>query len=319
MNSTHPLSLPRSPHFPLPNMNPPPPPQPPAHFTSIDEQSLRDEVLFLHHLHRRGPPTLSLTPPSLKPKPKPSPFKRKKPKTPLSSDNPWPTTTDSPSSTPSSAGWAQFKPRPNNPTRRPATAHESASIIASKAQHKALNSSTDFFNDEEEEEDDDNDGDEGHCDDEGSVEYSFFVNVFEGDRELRGYYEGNWRCGEFVCLVCGGMGLKLRKRHGNCVSLVTHCVTVRKTGRRKAHRRFGMVVCRVLGWDIGNLPNIVPPPGREGGENDKAVQGGVELPQGNSSDNQKTDENIGGSAGDMTIDEINGSGGEIYALASKQK
>ncbi|GAB2257967.1 hypothetical protein Droror1_Dr00014127 [Drosera rotundifolia] len=309
-------------------MNPPPPPHPPPpHFTAIDEQSLRDEVLFLHHLHRRGPPILSLTPSSLKPTTKPSPFKRKKPKTPLSSDKPWPTTTDSPSSTQSGSGWAQFKPRPNIPARRTATAHESVSIVASKSQHKALESSTEFFNDEEEEEEDDNDRDSD--DDEGSVEYSFFVNVFEGDRELRSYYEGNWGKGEFVCLVCGGMGLKLRKRYGNCVSLVTHCVTVRKTGRRKAHRRFGMVVCRVLGWDIGNLPHIVPPPEKEA-LSDSAVPaqdssknaednklGSEEVianNNGNSSDNQKTDENIGGSAskeaGDMTIDEISGSGGE---------
>ncbi|XP_050368014.1 uncharacterized protein LOC126786286 isoform X2 [Argentina anserina] len=39
--------------------------------------------------------------------------------------------------------------------------------------------------------------------------------------------------------------------------LVQHAVTVSKTKKKRAHRAFGQVVCRVLGWDVKKMPFIV--------------------------------------------------------------
>lgn len=86
-------------------------------------------------------------------------------------------------------------------------------------------------------------------------EHKFFARVFEEDVELRGFYEGNCESGgEFCCLVCGGIGKKVGKRFKGCVALVQHSNGIAKTKKRRAHRAFAQVVCKVLGWDIDRLP-----------------------------------------------------------------
>ncbi|KAH6837314.1 hypothetical protein C2S53_003101 [Perilla frutescens var. hirtella] len=86
---------------------------------------------------------------------------------------------------------------------------------------------------------------------------SLFCKVFE-DTKLREYYEKNFFVGEFSCLVCGAVGgKKTAKKFKGCLPLVQHCMSIEKTKRRRAHRALAQAVCKVLGWDIHNLPKIV--------------------------------------------------------------
>ncbi|GAB2278034.1 hypothetical protein Dimus_012733 [Dionaea muscipula] len=237
-------------HHPNPNPNP---------SASYDEQSLRDEVIYLHSLWRRGPPSSRPTTsqnPNLKPNS--IPFKKKKKKDPPSvSDKEWPVNPSPPAPSTSGSGWGDFNGWVA-PIRRPATADEAASIIAARVQQKGLDSCVEFFESDDEEDDEEEDGGDGYAD---CVEFGFFCKLFEGDEELRGYYEKKYENGEFVCLVCGGIKQKLRKKYGNCISLAQHCITVSKTKKKRAHRAYGQVICKVLGWDINNLPRLVPPGG----------------------------------------------------------
>lgn len=102
--------------------------------------------------------------------------------------------------------------------------------------------------------------DDEEADDEDGAEleaFKFFSEIFMNDEDLRGYYVKCNGKGEFLCLVCGGAGVKLGKRYGDCVGLVQHAISVVKTRRRGAHKGFGRVVCEVLGWDFSRLPNII--------------------------------------------------------------
>ncbi|KAJ0962887.1 hypothetical protein J5N97_028009 [Dioscorea zingiberensis] len=87
--------------------------------------------------------------------------------------------------------------------------------------------------------------------------FRFFLGLFEKNGELRTYYEGNSKKGEFCCLVCEGTGEKIGKRYPNCVGLVQHSSLISKTKRRDAHRGFANAVCRLMGWDMEMLPSIV--------------------------------------------------------------
>jgi hypothetical protein len=77
------------------------------------------------------------------------------------------------------------------------------------------------------------------------------------------YYYGlgdvfdNSKKGDFYCLVCGGIKKKMWKRFKDCVALIQHSTTVLRTKRKRAHRAFAQVVCKVIGWDINQLPTIV--------------------------------------------------------------
>nr|GEU44076.1 hypothetical protein [Tanacetum cinerariifolium] len=107
--------------------------------------------------------------------------------------------------------------------------------------------------------DDDDDDDviiEDECDDDDK-EHGFYWELFNGDEVLKEKYVKGCLGGvcEFTCLVCGGVSEKHGKRFKDCVGLVQHAVTVNKTKRRRGHRVFGKVVCRVLGWDIDRLPS----------------------------------------------------------------
>lgn len=105
---------------------------------------------------------------------------------------------------------------------------------------------------DDESEDEDDVMEEDECD-----EYRFLMRVFMQDRGIRAYYEKNYEKGEFSCLVCGGSGEKIGKRFKDCVALVQHSVSIAKTKKRRAHRAYGLVICKVLGWDINRLPTIV--------------------------------------------------------------
>lgn len=107
----------------------------------------------------------------------------------------------------------------------------------------------------------DGDEDEDYWGDDSDVEesdeFEFLLGLFVENRELRDFYERNQDSGDFYCLVCGGIGVKVGKTFRGCVGLVHHAVAISKTRRKKAHRVFGQVICRVLGWDISRLPTIV--------------------------------------------------------------
>ncbi|GKC48862.1 hypothetical protein Tco_1071607, partial [Tanacetum coccineum] len=103
---------------------------------------------------------------------------------------------------------------------------------------------------------DDDVSSEDECDGDDK-EDGFYWELFNGDEDLKEKYVKGCLGGvcEFTCLVCGGVSEKYGKRFKDCVGLVQHAVTVNKTKRRRGHRVFGKVVCRVLGWDIDRLPS----------------------------------------------------------------
>ncbi|KAL6982526.1 hypothetical protein U1Q18_042053 [Sarracenia purpurea var. burkii] len=249
------------------------------------EQRLRDEVIYLHSLWHQGPP----------PNPNPNPnlylnssrhlrpfhptqfkketrfdnpgFKKQKnrKKRPPKSDPPpvsdleWPcpNAADAPAS--SSSGWPTLKPSTTPATRLP-SAEEQARFVATQSQQTALTTAREFFAsnvDSDGDGGDDSDDEDDLMGDDGYEEYQFFLNLFTGDGELRGYYESKWEGGEFICLVCGGIGAKMGKRFKNCVALVQHSVAVAKTKKKRAHRAYAQVMCKVLGWNIDRLPSIV--------------------------------------------------------------
>ncbi|GAB4846577.1 hypothetical protein Ancab_025584 [Ancistrocladus abbreviatus] len=251
-----------------------------------DEQALRDEVIYLHSLWHQGPPSSAKSTsqnPTLKPL-STTPFKKKKKKKKkkmmmmmkkpiIVSNKEWPVNSDP--STPSTSGsaWPEFK-RVFSSATRPASAGEVASIMAMRAQRKGLDACCEFFESDDGDDDDGNDDDnvdeekEGGGDNvfEESEELAFFLKLFEGDEELRGCYEKYYQNGEFSCLVCAGIRQKLRKKYFNCHALVQHCITISKTKKRRAHRAYGQVICKVLGWDINRLPVWVPPAGDTAGQ-----------------------------------------------------
>lgn len=127
----------------------------------------------------------------------------------------------------------------------------------------------DFFSRAESDDDGGDDGDDDVNDDDleedGCEEFEFFVGLFAKDADLRTYYEKNNEGGVFCCLVCGGMRKKVGKRFKDCVGLVQHSITISKTNKKRAHRAYGRIICRILGWDVNRLPMIVlkvsdPPP-----------------------------------------------------------
>ncbi|XP_052177109.1 uncharacterized protein LOC127791345 isoform X2 [Diospyros lotus] len=238
------------------------------------EQVLRNEVMYLHSLWRQGPPrnpnssSIPLQPSN------PTHFKKtgrgsrgKKSKNRQPKNDPpaaasaieWPC--NSPTEPPPlpESGWPSLKLPPAATTRLP-SAEEQARFAAMQLQQKALKAAQEFLAscDSDGENCMDEDGDDNEDEDkDGSEEYRFFVNVFAEDDELRGYYEKNFEGGEFCCLVCGGIRHKVGKIFKSCVSLVQHSISIVKTKKKRAHRAFAQVICKVLGWDLDRLPTIV--------------------------------------------------------------
>lgn len=166
-------------------------------------------------------------------------------------------------STAASAGWPEVKPQTQF---GPVSVKEQARLLAMQVQNKGLQSCREFFSERVEEESDEDGEDEelGQLDyltekdrlADGEVD-KFLLQMFINDDRLRRYYEKNYESGDFCCLVCVGTGEKVNKRYKDCVGLVQHSIAISKTKRTRAHRAFGQVVCKVLGWDIDRLPVIV--------------------------------------------------------------
>ncbi|KAM5586264.1 hypothetical protein ABKV19_005259 [Rosa sericea] len=243
------------------------------------EQRLRDEVIYLHSLWHQGPPnrrnpipnsTIRATPNGANPQlPYPiaaqeGPATKRKTRTEieLPSSNKKPSQPDPRWECPgpalnddSTSGWPVSSAKLN---LAPASAEEQLRHHALRLHNQALEACSGFFkgnagsgsgSESEEEEDDCKVGDGEN------EEYKLLLNLFVEESGLRSYYEGNWDSGDFYCLVCGGLG-KTKKIKG-CTGLVQHAVSISKTKKKRAHRAFAQVVCRVLGWDFGRLPIVV--------------------------------------------------------------
>ncbi|KAL5565085.1 hypothetical protein UlMin_028249, partial [Ulmus minor] len=151
----------------------------------------------------------------------------------------------------------QSEIKPRIPSHRPETGD-----FAQQLQHKAAITFREFFAGNS-----GSDGGSGNSEEEGNdywvddgdEKYQFFLRIFVEDGELRRYYEENSQNGEFYCLVCIGLRKRnLGKKFKNCVSLVQHSIGKSMDKKNeKAHRGFGQVVCRVLGWDFDQIPMIV--------------------------------------------------------------
>ncbi|WJX67666.1 hypothetical protein P8452_52113 [Trifolium repens] len=167
------------------------------------------------------------------------------------------------------SGWPAFNTKPRSYPYS-LVGNEEAIVAVLHLQHNAIDacqkflapegsdSDEDVIEDEDEDEDDDESEDElvENCD-EKSKEYRFFEKVFAEDVDLRKYYENNCKEGDFYCLVCGGIKKKMWKRFKDCVALIQHSTTVLRTKRMRAHRAYAQVICKVVGWDINQLPTIV--------------------------------------------------------------
>ncbi|KAI9186579.1 hypothetical protein LWI28_018758 [Acer negundo] len=165
-----------------------------------------------------------------------------------------------PSPQPTTTGWPEFKPKA---PKEPVSEQDPAILSAFQLQNKVVECCREFFskrgNDDEESDESDEDDEEYEelVEEEESEEYRFLLDLFVNDDKLRDHYEINHENGGFCCLVCRGIGENLSKRYKDCLGLVQHAIAVSKTKRRRTHRAFGMVVCKVLGWDFDRLPVIV--------------------------------------------------------------
>ncbi|KAJ6793705.1 putative protein phosphatase 2C F42G9.1 [Iris pallida] len=176
--------------------------------------------------------------------------KQSHPPDPLVVENKWPVLSSEPNMEPT--GWPEF---PLKPLKTPLSMEEQARAAASRLQQNGVRALHNFLkkdgssNNDSEDEDDDGDEREEEA-------FQFFLGLFKRDTGLRIYYEKNYSNGEFYCLVCRGIGVKMGKTYRDCVGIVQHSTSSLKKWR-KAHRGFGRAVCLILGWNIGKLPNIV--------------------------------------------------------------
>ncbi|KAH1222904.1 hypothetical protein GmHk_12G035937 [Glycine max] len=152
------------------------------------------------------------------------------------------------------SGWPSFDDIKASPLTYSLSAEEKATVAVLQLQHKALEACQKDEDDDEEEEEEDElvDNDSKECE-----EYKFFEKLFAEDGDLRRYYESNHKEGDFYCLVCGGIGKKVWKRFKDCVGLIHHSTAILKTKRKRAHRAYARVICKIVGWGIDQLPTIV--------------------------------------------------------------
>ncbi|KAL5128301.1 Protein NETWORKED 1D [Glycine soja] len=157
--------------------------------------------------------------------------------------------------------WPSFNDIKAPPLTYSLSAEEKATVAVLQLQHKVLEACQKFLvgdagsDGDEDDEDEDklvDDYDSKECE-----EYKFFEKVFAEDGDLRRYYESNQKEGDFHCLVCGGIGKKVWKRFKNCKTLIHHSTAILRTKRKRAHRACAQVICKVVGWDIDQLPAIV--------------------------------------------------------------
>ncbi|KHN11023.1 hypothetical protein glysoja_044045 [Glycine soja] len=161
------------------------------------------------------------------------------------------------------SGWPSFDDIKSSSLTYSLSAEEKATVAVLQLQHRALEACQKFLvgdagsdsdKDDEEAEDEDELVDN---DSEESEEYKFFEKVFAEDGDLRRYYENNHKEGDFYCLVCGGIGNKVWKRFKDCIGLIQHSTAILRTRRKQAHRAYAQVICKVVGWDIDQMPAIV--------------------------------------------------------------
>ncbi|MED6147511.1 hypothetical protein PIB30_117665 [Stylosanthes scabra] len=166
----------------------------------------------------------------------------------------------------SDSGWRSFNTKSSSQTHL-LSAEERSTIAALDLQLKAVeackaflvgntnsDSEEDDIIDDEDEDEDEDESIDGDDEGEESAEYKFFEKVFKEDGELRRYYENNCKEGHFYCLVCGAVWKKVWKRYKDCNQLLQHSTTVLRTKRMRAHRAYAQVICKVIGWDIDQLP-----------------------------------------------------------------
>ncbi|MBA0641324.1 hypothetical protein Goklo_025887 [Gossypium klotzschianum] len=230
-----------------------------------DEKRLRDEVIYLHYLWDQGPPQNTNQTHQKRPRPSTqNPINRRKfahsgSHPPLKPDPGLDWSVLLKPTSPSSPGWPEPKSKPD-PMVRPVSIEDQARFANMQMQNKVLDGCKEFFKkrvrDEENDDGDDDDVDVDEEEEKNEVDM-FFMRIFVNNSELRGYYEENHEKGEFFCLVCGGIGENLGKKFQGCVGLVQHCMSISKTKCKTGHRAFGLVVCKVLGWDIDRLPVIL--------------------------------------------------------------
>ncbi|CAL5200997.1 unnamed protein product [Lathyrus oleraceus] len=162
--------------------------------------------------------------------------------------------------------WPSFNSNPYSYPYSP-VGNEEAIVAVLHLQHNAIDVCQKFLAPEDDSDSDedvvkDEDEDESedelveNCDEE-SEHYKFFEKVFAEDVGLKKYYEDNCKKGDFYCLVCGGIKKKMWKRFKDCVALIQHSTTVLRTKRKRAHRAYAQVVCKVVGWDMNQISAIM--------------------------------------------------------------
>ncbi|KAL7249689.1 hypothetical protein ACSBR1_011803 [Camellia fascicularis] len=226
------------------------------------EQRLIDEVQYLHSLWHQGPPSN----PNPNPNPnhnssihvqrlnngnakrRPRPRRKNPNKNPPQSD---PILLKPSNFRPSKRQRMRLKSRTKMAQKKIPETQEQARFAATQVHQKALKAAQEFFAG-------DVDSDEeasGTSIEDGYEEYKFFFKLFIEDSELRVYYEKNHDVGDFCCLVCCGVGENVGMRFKQCAGLVQHSMEMGKVKKKRGHRAFGRVVCKVLGWDIDMFPS----------------------------------------------------------------
>lgn len=257
------------------------------------DRKLAEEVMFLHSLWRQGPPPnrnrgrnptsgADLRDPGAPP-PRDGRNPRRKKRirgkvasTDQSADvqpserggSPWPVEELPPPST----EWPpEKKMRPAPEPAPPPSPEDQAKVDAAIARQKAVKESQLFFEelykeDGEGSEEDDEEAIEFEDDPEKLKIYTFFIDIFTNDPILRQHYEKNSESGEFNCLACAGIGMKGLKKYSNCVAILQHAHSTVSTKRKKGHRAFARVLCKVLGYNFNMLPSLVLDAGERLGE-----------------------------------------------------
>ncbi|EFH65470.1 hypothetical protein ARALYDRAFT_477045 [Arabidopsis lyrata subsp. lyrata] len=256
-----------------------------------DDESLKQEVIYLHSLWHQGPPTRNPIPsPNFNPIQRPrsnyippadlqllsrygavtAPIISRNPNNPQNlynnkrprsdSGREWPVN-DVLQSPPTGSGWPEYRPCKK---ARPVSAEEKEKLAANMLQRDIHRTCREFFGRKSGEEDssvaggDDSEVDEGDEDqssekeESSSKEFQFLSRVFEENAKLKEYYEKNTGNGEFWCLVCGGTGEKSCRKFKSCLALIQHSLAIHKTDLKTQHRALAQVVCNVLGWDVTN-------------------------------------------------------------------
>jgi len=253
---------------------------------SYDEQKLRDEVIYLHYLWQQGPPPHPHPHPHprLHHDPFPPPHTRSLPPVnsntfkkrnrrvnitkpgPISSENrrvnitkpdspgwPVPVPRNSPQT-----GWPTPNPKSDPLPPQPQEIERLSALHLQNKACKAFKDSLLIDSDDDEDEEDYEDDNEDSDGNRFKQFENFFIKVFMEDNELRWYYQRCFENGEFLCLVCAADKKNNKhKKYKDCIGLVQHSKLILRTANKVAHRAFGEVVCKVLGWDVRRLPTIV--------------------------------------------------------------